>query len=192
MKLLFFFFFFSLFFFFASWLVVASKPNTPFSGNIVSSWLRVLMRQTQAPRLFLKIVCSWVCAFICCKHNHQIFGTSSWLCEFVCCQHSRLFFGTSSWFREFVCCKHNRLIFGTSSWLCEFVCCQHNPHIHAKCMYILEIFRTESACMIYGNFFYLFIWYLEKNGKTCSVICFACHVSFILFFLRHTYSRKWP
>ena len=69
--------FFSLF---ASWYVVASKPNTPFSGNIVSSWLRALMKQIQGPHLFLNIVCSWVCAFICCKHNRLIFGTSSWVC----------------------------------------------------------------------------------------------------------------
>ena len=107
--------FFSLF---ASWFVVASKPNTPFSGNIVSSWLRALMQQT----FFLNIMCSWV-------HMLHTQPPDFWHGLVTSCvmNASRLIFSTSSWLREFVCCKHNHLIFCTGSWLREFVCCQHKP-----------------------------------------------------------------
>ena len=144
--------FFSLF---ASWLVVASKPNTPFSGNIVSSWLRALMQQTQAPHLFLNIVCSWVREFVSsyaayttawflarvsdfvssCVINASrlIFSTNSWLREFVCCKHNRLHFGTSSWgFVSSCVVNTNRLIFSMSAWLRQVMCCQHKPTEFSK------------------------------------------------------------
>ena len=129
---------------FASWFVVASKPNTPFSGNIVSSWLRALMQQTQAPHLFLNIVCSWVHMLhtqpsdfwhglvTSCVMNASrlIFSTSSWLRvlqtqppDFLhgfVTSWVRVLSTQTSWFsarvREFVWSKHNRLHFGTSSW----------------------------------------------------------------------------